>query len=609
MNNWRRLFRLSSWPIAGKLAFAFVFTALIPIFLTASYGLRETLSGVASNEERNLAQLAVNTAGRLDQLLAGTRRALKLLQAENREHPFTVSDANANALQSLVRDLRASNDDFELVMLLDQSGHVRVASSPDYPGKDFSWRRYFKEARQGHDFVSSIELGSNTGRPGVYLSAPLRDAHGDVIGVAVIKVVESSVSFIMAQARSRPSLTPFIIDEYGIVIHHPDPRALHKSLGPLTDAERASVIAERRYGSSPIESLGQTALAARLRGANTPGNTEFTSPQTGNTEVVGFAPLQSHGWVVAVAEAKDVWESPLRDVYNGVIGKVLLVALIAALFAIVFFTRDILRPVRELTDSALAVNQGRFAAATANVMNEDEIGQLAQTFNTMVQSIIDREKERDIFGRMVSPEVREKLLKGELKLGGENRRVSVLFSDIRDFTAISEGMAPEAVVEFVNEYLSEMTAAVQPHFGYVNNFLGDAIIVVFGAPYDHPDSPWGAVQAAFDMRERLEALNEVRRLRGQNAIRSGIGISTGVVVAGQMGSLERFMYTVIGDAVNVASRLETLTKEFDDNPILVNAETADAVRYQSDVEITALGERVLRGRKQPIQLYSVAKKK
>jgi class 3 adenylate cyclase len=287
-----------------------------------------------------------------------------------------------------------------------------------------------------------------------------------------------------------------------------------------------------------------------------------------------------------------------------VFGKVLAVAFIAAGVAFMLLSRDVIRPVQQLTRAASAVKDGKLDVR-ARVVNDDEVGDLAKTFNGMMDGIIERERERDVFGRAVSPEVREKLLAGQIKLGGENRRVSVLFSDIRSFTTICEGMSPEQVVEMLNEFLTEMTLAVAAHGGHVNNFLGDAMIVVFGAPDDHEDSAWGAVQAAFDMRGRLEALNLRRTARGEEAIVSGIGIGTGDVVAGQMGSLERFIYTVVGDAVNVASRLESMTKNFEGNPILVNAETAHAIESRDGIDVTFIGKQALKGKAQEIDVYRV----
>jgi class 3 adenylate cyclase len=226
----------------------------------------------------------------------------------------------------------------------------------------------------------------------------------------------------------------------------------------------------------------------------------------------------------------------------------------------------------------------------------------------MVTGVQARERERDIFGRVVSPEVREKLLTGELALGGENRRVSVLFSDIRDFTTLSERLGPQETVALLNEYLTAMTEAVRPWGGYVNNFIGDAIVVVFGAPTAHDSTEWSAVGAALEMRDRLVTLNEKRVSLGDEPLQTGIGISTGKVVAGQVGSLERFLYTVIGDAVNVAARLESMTKEFDGNPVLVNNATYEAIRERAELAIEDFGPRQVKGRREPVHIYGVTRK-
>jgi class 3 adenylate cyclase len=129
--------------------------------------------------------------------------------------------------------------------------------------------------------------------------------------------------------------------------------------------------------------------------------------------------------------------------------------------------------------------------------------------------------------------VREKLLDGNLELGGVTG-VSVIFSDIRDFSAISEKLSPQEVVTFLNEYLGEMSDAILPWGGYINNFIGDAVVAIFGAPIDHPDKTWRAVAAAITMRERLQVLNERRIARGEKPILSGIGISTGEELQGKL---------------------------------------------------------------------------
>ena len=266
---------------------------------------------------------------------------------------------------------------------------------------------------------------------------------------------------------------------------------------------------------------------------------------------------------------------------------------------------NISRPLIEISRMAQRVEEGDLTARV-EVRSSDEIGVLAHAFNTMTFGLRERERERDIFGRVVSPEVRERLLTGDLHLGGETLWVAVLFTDIRGFSTMSEQMTPEEVVAFLNEYLTEMTNAVRPWGGYVNNFIGDAIVVIFGAPVDQPDKEWRAVAAALTMQERLTELNQHRVARGEQPIHNGIGISTGEAVAGQIGSLERLMYTVIGDAVNVAARLEALTKDYPEHPILINGLTAKALATRPDLTLKSLGPINVKGRVEPVDVYAVA---
>ena len=280
-----------------------------------------------------------------------------------------------------------------------------------------------------------------------------------------------------------------------------------------------------------------------------------------------------------------------------------LIVVISAVGAIVI-SGGITGPLIQVSRMAQRVQEGDLTASV-NVQSSDEVGRLARAFNTMTEGLRERERERDVFGRVVSPEVREKLLNGKLELGGETRWVAVLFSDIRNFSTMSERMSPQEVVAFLNEYLTEMTSAIRPWGGYLNNFIGDAIVAIFGAPIDQPDKEWRAVAAALTMRQRLDELNRRRVARGEAPMDSGIGISTGEVVAGQVGSFERLMYTVIGDAVNVAARLEALTKEYREYSILINGPTAKALMARQDITLKSLGPIRVKGRAEPVDLYAV----
>lgn len=607
-----RLANPSSWPIAGKLALAFFFAAVVPIFLTAYYGMQETLSRVSTQERNELTEQSDASAQRIDRAVVNAKKTLDLLQQPlflarlSDAPPKSKRSAPSGGIEApdLLLRYMAANRDIELILIIDRKSRVVEASSRDYIGRDYAKRQAVQDALRGRRHVSGLEVDPDTRQQVLQLSMPLRDADGGVIGAALIKLTASAIEFALADGRRRSTVMPMLIDADGVLVWHPDAAMRYRPLVPLDDATRARIKRDRRYGDAALTPLELPDLALAWQQLAQPVQTEFSWTPSGESMAAALARVPSAPLAVVLVEPKSRWESPLREVFMSVFVKVFAVTLIAGLMAFAFFMRDVIRPIRQLTRAARAVKEGSLDVR-ARVLNDDEVGDLARTFNGMVSEIIERQRERDVFGRVVAPEVREKLLAGQLKLGGENRHVSVLFSDIRSFTTLCEGMAPEKVVEMLNEFLTEMTEAVKGHGGHVNNFLGDAIIVVFGAPDDHADPAWGAVQAAFDMRGRLESLNERRRQRGDAEIVSGIGIGTGTVVAGQMGSLERFVYTVVGDAVNVASRLENLTKSFEGNPILVNGETAAALGGRDGLSVTALGKHLVKGRTQEIDVFRV----
>jgi adenylate cyclase len=192
---------------------------------------------------------------------------------------------------------------------------------------------------------------------------------------------------------------------------------------------------------------------------------------------------------------------------------------------------------------------------------------------------------------------------GKLQLGGEKRELTVLFSDIRGFTTLSEAMAPEELVKLMNEYFTVMTAKVFEHRGSLDKYIGDAIMAVFGAPLAEPQHATLACRSALDMLRALQTLRESWRARGIPAIDIGVGINTGPMVVGNMGSASRFNYTVVGDAVNLASRIEHLNKEYGTN-ILVSEHTYKVVKDEFPRAREVDRVRV-RGRAQPVHLYEL----
>jgi len=196
-------------------------------------------------------------------------------------------------------------------------------------------------------------------------------------------------------------------------------------------------------------------------------------------------------------------------------------------------------------------------------------------------------------------------MKGELVLGGETRNATVFFSDIRSFTAMSEKLKPQEVVDMLNEYMTRMVACVNKTGGVVDKYIGDSIMAVWGAPESSgsaADDAWNAVKTAIMMRKALYDLNKERSAAGKPAIRIGCGINTGDVVAGQIGSSERMEYTVIGDTVNFASRTESLNKPFATD-ILVTENTYDLVKDKVVAE--EMPSVTVKGKEQPVKMYAV----
>ncbi len=221
----------------------------------------------------------------------------------------------------------------------------------------------------------------------------------------------------------------------------------------------------------------------------------------------------------------------------------------------------------------------------------------------MVGGLRDRERLRETFGKYVSREVRDEILSGRIPLDGQAREVTILFADLRDFTPWVEANPPREVVHDLNAYFTAMDGAIREHRGLVLQFIGDEIEAVFGAPLAYAGHADLALQAALEMRERLARWNAERQRAGKPPMRHGIGIHTGTVLAGNIGSAERLSYALVGDAVNLASRIQGLTKEVGTD-ILVSGTTR---RLLGDGhELVGLPAVRVKGKSAEVEVYRVA---
>ena len=320
----------------------------------------------------------------------------------------------------------------------------------------------------------------------------------------------------------------------------------------------AHILVNPDYGSKKVLSEGIEVIIKEL----------LENPSETNTQRV------VDGVFTAVHQIKDdlfaittISERSVYAVINRTTYRIILFSLAVLFIAIILIrilSNGITNPIKELVGAAGQIEKGEFELSI-KPRTRDEIGLLTESFVQMGKGLSEREKLMVSFSKFTNKTIAQKAASGELTLGGENRNATIFFSDIRSFTAMSEKMQPNEVVEFLNVYMTKMVDCVNKTGGVVDKYIGDAIMAVWGAP-ESSGSPasdaLNAVTAALMMRVELFKFNKERAAAGLSPVKIGCGINSGPVVAGQIGSEERMEYTVIGDAVNLASRTEALNKPF-----------------------------------------------
>ena len=320
----------------------------------------------------------------------------------------------------------------------------------------------------------------------------------------------------------------------------------------------AHILINPDYGSKKVLSEGIEVIIKEL----------LENPSETNTQRV------VDGVFTAVHQIKDdlfaittISERSVYAVINRTTYRIILFSLAVLFIAIILiriFSNGITNPIKELVGAAGQIEKGEFELSI-KPRTRDEIGLLTESFVQMGKGLSEREKLMVSFSKFTNKTIAQKAASGELTLGGENRNATIFFSDIRSFTAMSEKMQPNEVVEFLNVYMTKMVDCINKTGGVVDKYIGDAIMAVWGAS-ESSGSPasdaLNAVTAALMMRVELFKFNKERAAAGLSPVKIGCGINSGPVVAGQIGSEERMEYTVIGDAVNLASRTEALNKPF-----------------------------------------------
>ncbi len=295
--------------------------------------------------------------------------------------------------------------------------------------------------------------------------------------------------------------------------------------------------------------------------------------------------------------------------------QIMIFASIAVLLIIVIginIARLITRPLAKVVSAATHVSQGKWDVLVEPKGN-DELGYLAHAFNSMTSHLREGEIYRDLLGRTITPQVRDQLRRGittgNLKLGGQDTVATIMITDIRGFTKISDQVDPTTILSWLDSYYGELVPIINSYGGLTHEFTGDSLKAVFGVlpvNLSPQKSAYQACLSALDMLETIKAMNALRREAGEPPLITGIGINTGVVAAGGMGSMERLHYAIIGDTVNVTHRLENLTKILGVSSALISHDTYLALgEHREEFQLVSQGFHSFKGKPEPMEVFRI----
>jgi adenylate cyclase len=394
---------------------------------------------------------------------------------------------------------------------------------------------------------------------------------------ASIVVLAFTMDRVLEALSSRELYRNYLVDASGTLVADPDQKL---------DLARPSL-------------KGDAIVRASMTGAAETMQTQFAD--AGGRRYLGTYKRFLNGRLTIISAVAT--DTALAGVYLTQRRDVLITVIISclAILLLFLFSKSITVPIRRLVDGTNRVAEGDYEVVIPPT-TRDEIGMLSRAFNHMSKGLAEREKIKTVFGKFVNKEIAERAISGDIQLGGESRTAAIFFSDIRSFTEISEHLTPHEVVEFLNDYMTRMVGCVNRTHGIVDKFIGDAIMAVWGLPASRENDTENAINGALQMRRALAEFNAGRGGRRKPVIKAGSGINTGEIIAGQIGSIERMEYTCIGDAVNLASRIESLCKPFKTD-ILISQHSCELV--QGIFRIEPMKRIFVKGKAEPQQIYAV----
>jgi class 3 adenylate cyclase/CheY-like chemotaxis protein len=585
-------------PVRMKITLPYLILALL-FALGGAYVVSQVL--LSSVEERFYNELISSGKQSADWLVREENRLLATLRLVSNTQGVAdlVSARDVEALRKLVLPLAVNNHE-EDIEILDSQGNGLLALRLEAGGQagDYSFSSG-ETAFQKVDFVQAVVQGKSDAKGDkfsgylsagwgdyFYASGPILDSGGSVVGVVL---VGKSLSTLAHQIRADLLAGATFYDASG----QPLSSSLfsEKESFPVARDQARQVLADQDRSSQTrglvVSGLNYTELLA-----------PWEARDGTDLGLIG----------VALAQTALVSTSQITRIEIFVL---VAVAILLVIAVGIYLASLITSPLQRLAKASSEVAEGNLEVKV-DLKGDDEVAVLAHSFNHMLAGLQEGSIYRDLLGRTVSPEVREQLRQtftsGDIHLEGQEAVATVLMTDIRGFTTLSERVDPARIFEWLNEYFGCLVPVIAAHGGVVNKFDGDAMLAFFGIlpkPLPAQQSALDACEAALEMVEELDKLNSTRGARGEPALLTGIGINTGPVMAGGLGTSDRLHYTIIGDTVNTTQRLESLTRTLLKNSgVLVGHSTYEALNgNQASYNLEPMGAFAVKGKVERIMVY------
>jgi adenylate cyclase len=595
-------------PIRLKIIFPYVILALLMV-LAAAYLVSQII--VDTIEERFTNQLIEGGKLTNDWIVSEEDRLLQTLRLLTHIEgvPAAMAAQDAEQLRELTLPVFINYQE-EAVEILDREGvsllslHRQGGATPD----DYEANRG-ESVFQRWGFVQNV-LNQQVDQAGDKYAGLAHAGWGSFLYVAGPVLVEQEQVGVILVGKSLPSLLRQIradtlahltvYDFNGRQIASTFPFMADKSM--TLSAKLASDVLANQNQTSPIRSLSLASI----------NYSEILSPlQLREFTRSSDQSRQNNDVAIIGTSLADTFLARPTSVTRWQIFLITAIAFIVVIELGVYIAGRITHPLQRVVAASAKVAQGDLNVQVEAAGN-DEVALLAQSFNEMVNDLREGSIYRDLLGRTVSPEVREQLrhgfASGDLRLQGQEAVATVLVSDIRGFTTLAEAQSPTVVMSWLNEYYQELVPVITSHGGVISKFEGDAVLAFFGIlpqPLSELESAHLACRTALAMLAALENLNVRRHERGEPVFSAGIGLNTGPVIAGALGSDDRLHYTIIGDTVNAAARLEGLTRQFGgENGIVLSHHTLFALgKRRHDFEFDEMGVQTLKGKTEQLLVY------